>query len=468
MLTRRSLLGSSAVLAAGCSTVGTPVSPSPPSAPQESELNVAAYTRYIHLAGPFGEGALYERPQDKYRQAAATLAKDKENPYGPTRGGYQLALRFVDEFFPSRNQTVSREEGATAEEAASDGAGTAFDEEVALDDFAGVLDDLDADLVTVWPGEARWLGKHGLLLPLDRFSGAEESALNREFYSTVLNEFRRDGALYALPIGATPLMLYYDEKHFAAQGVPPVDVSWDWDDLAKNAAKLTTHRQDGAVARWGLVAHGELVWWALWQNEASLVDLDSLQCRLQEPAAVEALQFVHDLIHKHRVSPVASPRELRDLIWRTPPAMLYNYPPWIRNQTGYRMAALPRGKVHAVPVRAGFGLGIAARTQKTEAAYTALRGFTHAMQDQVVVPASRAAVARLEEIRPDLSTEEVVAVQHSLEHGRGWPHERLQLYAMFNMVAGLGRGDNVATVVNEACSLVHEYKETGKLPLPGD
>ena len=468
MLTRRSLLGSSAVLAAGCSTVGTPVSTSPPSAPQETELNVAAYTRYIHLAGPFGEGAFYERPQDKYRQAAATLAKDKENPYGPTRGGYQLALRFVEEFFPSRNQTVTREEGATAEEAASDGAGAAYDEEVALDDFAGVLDDLDADLVTVWPGEARWLGKHGLLLPLDRFSGAEESALNREFYSTVLNEFRRDGALYALPIGATPLMLYYDEKHFAAQGVPPVDVSWDWDDLAKNAAKLTTHRQDGAVARWGLVAHGELVWWALWQNEASLVDLDSLQCRLQEPAAVEALQFVHDLIHKHRVSPVASPRELRDLIWRTPPAMLYNYPPWIRNQTGYRMAALPRGKVHAVPVRAGFGLGIAARTQNTEAAYTALRGFTRAMQAQVAVPSSRAAVAQLSETRKDLRPEEVAAVQHAMEHGREWPQQGLPLQLMYELTENLGRGEDVATVVNKACTTVNDFRQTGKLPTPWD
>ena len=65
--------------------------------------------------------------------------------------------------------------------------------------------------MTVWPHEARWWGENGLLLPLDRFSGAGESELNQEFFPTVLNQYRRDGALYALPVDAAPLMLYYDQ-----------------------------------------------------------------------------------------------------------------------------------------------------------------------------------------------------------------------------------------------------------------
>ena len=42
--------------------------------------------------------------------------------------------------------------------------------------------------------------------------------------------------------------------------------------------------------------------------------MDTRQCRLPEPAAVEALQFVHDLLHKHRVSPLAEMRDLWDYI----------------------------------------------------------------------------------------------------------------------------------------------------------
>ena len=152
------------------------------------------------------------------------------------------------------------------------------------------------------------------MLPLNRFSGAGESELNREFFPTVLNQYRRDGVLYALPVDAMPLMLYYDEEYFALKGVPmPDDANWDWDELVRNAVELTASKQDGTVARWGLIANASGVSWALWQNEATIVRcMDTRQCRLPEPAAVEALQFVHDLLHKHRVSPLAEMRDLWD------------------------------------------------------------------------------------------------------------------------------------------------------------
>lgn len=132
------------------------------------------------------------------------------------------------------------------------------------------------------------------------------------------------------------------------------------------------------------------------------------------------------------------------------------------------MAPLPRGKVHATPVRTAFGIGIAARTQKTEAAYAALRGFTRAMQHQVVVPSSRAGVAGLADIRKDLRPEEVAAVQHAMEHGREWPQRGLPLHVMYELTESLSRGDDVATVVNAACSTIDDYRQTGKLPRPWD
>ena len=81
-------------------------------------------------------------------------------------------------------------------------------------------------------------------------------------------------------------MLYYHERHFRDRGVPPVDATWDWDDLVNNAAKLTTYKQDDTVERWGLLAHDDHIWWALGQNGAEAVDPNTLSCRLQEPAAV--------------------------------------------------------------------------------------------------------------------------------------------------------------------------------------
>ena len=447
MLSRRSLLASTALFAAGCG----PLEPllSPPSAPQKTELNVVAYTRFITLLTLHDPGS----PRQQYKKAVAALEADREHPHGPTRGGYRLTLRFIEEFFPEAKWKAPPN--------------------TPLEKVTAVLDGLEADLVTVWPALAQWLGRHGLLLPLNRFIGADWETLNREFFPVALDRYWADGVLYALPVSAAPLMLYYDVEHFRAQGMaPPVGASWDWDDLVENAARLTTYGKDGTVQRWGLDTHSEGLWWALWQNGAELLDADTLGCRLQEPAASEALQFVHDLMHRHRVSPPVYLQELRDWLARTPPPMTYRHPPPFLLQGTYRMAALPRGKEtadfvkDAVPVHDGFGIGIAARTQKSEAAYTALQGFTRTMQDQVVIPAGREAVARLAETRTGLRPEEVVAVEQSLVHGRARPQAASQEFAMSNVVEALVRGEDVETVVNKACAVVQGHQQTGE-PGPG-
>ena len=168
MLSRRSLLAGSAALAAGCGRAKPPVS-------QPVQLNVAAYlglvTIELRRAGCY-EGA--------YQDVMAALEQDPDNPFGPNRGRYQLKLRYADEFFP----------GTTWE--------TPPDE--ALDAIAALLEELKADLVTVWPELAQWLGRRGLLLPVNQFGGAGDKSLEREYFPVALDRYRADGALYALPV----------------------------------------------------------------------------------------------------------------------------------------------------------------------------------------------------------------------------------------------------------------------------
>ncbi|MYB76482.1 MAG: extracellular solute-binding protein [Chloroflexi bacterium] len=437
-LSRRSMLASTAALAAGCSFAEPPLDA--PSVPQAVALNVAAPS-YGSLGNPL---LTEERSEDTYRRGLTTLESNRESPYGPTRGGYSLALQFYEELYPHNVEPITTEEARTA----------------ALDTVEALL----ADLVILASHDATRLGPEGLLLPLDRFSGPAGAELKREFFPSVLDQFRRDGALYALPIGARPLMLYYDEDHFKLHGVPPVDASWDWDDLLESAVRLTTREVDGTVARWGLIAHLHDPWWALWQNRAEAVDPVTLQCRLQEPAAVEALQFVHDLIHKYRVSPPVPLRDLFELILgqRSLPAMLYSHDALLHS--GFRTAALPRGRARAVPVRGHFGIGIAARTTHTEAAYTALRGLAQSLQEEAAVPASRAAVARLEEIRTDLRPEEVAALQLSLEHGRAEPLPAPPLGTYWEGLLSFEDGDDVTTMVNRACDYLRTHQQQSASP----
>ena len=424
MLTRRSLLATSAALAMGCGRAKPPVS-------TPVQLNVAAYIGFatVRRWGACDAGA--------YEGVVGTLKRDTESPFGPTRSGYRLELKFLKEYFPDSDiHTPS---------------------DVALDRVAALLDDLDVDLVTVWPELAQWLGQRGLLLPLNRLRGFDGGALEREFFPVALDRFRAEGGLYALPVSAAPLMLNYHERHFRDQGVSPVDETWDWDDLAGNAARLTTRRQDGTVARWGLLAHDRDIWWALWQNGAEALDPDMLVCRLQEPAAAEALQFVHDLIHKHRVSPPAAGMELWEKFAGIEPAMSFDYSYLRRDPAHYRLAALPRGKAMAVPVADGFGVGIAARTPRTEAAFAALQGFVDAWQDEVLVPAKREAVSSDRGVHPSLLGTELTAVERSLENGRAVPNDLPSRVALNVAARSIAEGDDVASAVNRSCAAAEEY-----------
>ena len=439
MLSRRSLLAVSAALGAGCSSLVSPLSP--PSLPKVTELNWAVIGEFASLHDP--EGLLISN-EDVLLGGLAALAEDRENPYGPERGRFNIRLRYAERWPKQDSPPKDLEEW--------------------LAYFVGVLDAFSADLITVSPLLAKFLSEHDLVLPLDRFLGREKAGIEAEFFSSVLEPQRGPGGLYALPVAALPQMVVYDAAYFEKRGVSPVDRSWDWDVMVRNAERLTLRHENGEVARWGVITLGSLIdgiWWALWQNEANMVDPESLQCRLQEPASIEALQFFRDLIHSHHVSPPLD-RGHRHNLWSgvTPLfAMQYSTPALAPTTLDFRLAELPQGRARAVPVGVDLSIAIAARTEKAEAAYTALRGVVGAMQRFVRVPAERETLARLGEIRKRLRPEEVAAIQRSMEHGHKVPRFGVEHLAMGRIVWGLVRGDDVATVVNSACRLMDEQRD---------
>ena len=423
MLTRRALVASTAALAAGCGAFRS-------SSDLTSEPDAAALTWYTFWFTGLRDGSDYFSPQMTLPKIVAALEEDLENPNGAARGRYTLSPRFMGpEDYPEPlplNQ----------------------------DEFAEWIGGIDTDLLSINPNMADDLGKRGVILPLDQFIAADDPALTEEFYPYVLNQFRGEGNIYALPIDADPLLLFYDTAYFSAQGIPPPDESWHWDDLVENAVKLTQRDDDGTVTRWGLMPHPFEFWWALWQNEAEVIDPVTGRCRLQEPAAIEALRFCHDLFHTDRVAPPVGGREMWDFYDLPPdaiPAMFYSQITRTHFHD-YSLAELPRGRVRSVPVPADMGLAIHARSEQAEVAYTALKGLLHTMQGFVTVPAKIEAVARLGELRPDLLPAEVAAIQRSMEHGRAPTWDVRARYAMSHIVDGLVRGDEVATVVNAACS----------------
>jgi len=406
-----------------------------------TELTWAVFGEFPSLHDPNGQLTSNE---SVLQGGLAALAEDKENPYGPERGRFKIKLHYAERW-PEADSRLD-------------------DLADWLEYFVEVLKSFSPDLLTVSPVVANFLFEHGFILPLDRFTGKEKTRIESEFYSSVLEPQRGPGGLYALPVAAMPQMVAYDAAYFDKKGVPPVDGSWDWDVLVQNAERLTLRQENGEVARWGVVTLGEVIdgiWWALWQNEANVVDPASLQCRLQQPASLEALQFFRDLIHTHQVSPAVDSGHRHNLWSGVTPlfAMQYSTPALAPTTLDFRLAELPRGKVRAAPVGVDLSIAIAARTEKAEAAYTALRGIVGAMQRFVHVPAERESLARLGETRKRLRPEEVSAIQRSMEHGRNTPRFGVAHLAMSRVVWGLVHGESVATVVNAACAYMDEERE---------
>ena len=424
MLSRRTLLASTAALAAACGPFE-----SASFLPGRSEP-VALTWHTWPFAGLLDADDFLAGVKGKLEKIVAALAEDTENPDGPARAGYTLTPRLIERGDypdpPPRNQ----------------------------DEFADWIGGIETDLISIAPTMAHNLGERGVLLPLDRLIAADGPSLTEAFYPYVLEQFRAHGSLYALPMDADPQMLTYDPAHFAERGVPPPDETWDWDALVENALKLTQRGADGAVTRWGLMPHVNGFWWALWQNEAALLDPTTLRCRLQEPAATEALRFCRDLLHTHRVAPLLASSDVFTAYSMPPgtrPALFYRQ---LSQVMGFneRWAELPQGKVRSVPVRAGMGLAIHAQTKHTETAYAALKGLVATMQRFVAAPAQIEAVARLGDFKPSLPPEQVTAVQRSMAHGRPLQYDRRSWTAMNAIVDSLVQGDEVAAAANKACS----------------
>ncbi len=263
MLTRRSLLAGTVALVAGCSTLESTFTP--PNVPEETALDWAVLGGFVSLFDPENQLLSDDRVLQRGLDA---LAEDVENPYGPQRGRYSLTLRY-SRHWPERDPPPN-----SADEI--------------LDIAKEWLDGFSADLVALPPFIARWLGENGLVLPLERFMGADGTKVEAEFVPSSLEQSRGHGGLYALPVSALPLMVSYDAAYFKRMGAPPPDGSWRWDDLVSHAERLTQRDEEGEVTRWGMVAYepfGSGLWWALWQNEAAIVDPETLRCLLHEPAA---------------------------------------------------------------------------------------------------------------------------------------------------------------------------------------
>lgn len=135
----------------------------------------------------------------------------------------------------------------------------------------------------------------------------QQQANIADFSPNILDICKYQGKLYSLPRYTSVYALFYNKTLFdeAGQPYPGSGPSWTWDDYLKAAQALTKDTNgDGKPDQWGCIIDfwGARMYPWLWQNGGSLMNADRSKCVLDSPAAIEAVQFLHDLRYKYKVA----------------------------------------------------------------------------------------------------------------------------------------------------------------------
>jgi multiple sugar transport system substrate-binding protein len=148
----------------------------------------------------------------------------------------------------------------------------------------------------------------GLLEPLDRWVPKE---VQRDYWRPALEEMTWDGKLYAVGLETNAHLLYYNTALFKNAGISKPPTSWE--ELVSIGQKLTQDfNGDGKIDQFGLsipLGRNEYVMWILsafiWANKGDIISPDGTRAVCNEPKAVEAVQFLSDLVNKYKIVPKA-------------------------------------------------------------------------------------------------------------------------------------------------------------------
>lgn len=124
------------------------------------------------------------------------------------------------------------------------------------------------------------------------------------FAESLYKPYVRDDKLFAVPIFFDTIAVAYNKQMLADAGYPdgpPAD--WTWEDLREIAGKLTKDGVHGMVVNASGQSHSMDY---ILQNGGALFSEDGLTSTLDSDAAVEAVQFMLDLMYKDKVTPTQS------------------------------------------------------------------------------------------------------------------------------------------------------------------
>jgi ABC-type glycerol-3-phosphate transport system substrate-binding protein len=154
------------------------------------------------------------------------------------------------------------------------------------------------------------------LVDLGPYLDASDAVSVDDFPEAVLELCKYDGKIWALPLFAETLMMYYNKDLMEEAGFDPESPPEDWDELLKMAEAIVKRDADGNLE----VAGCEINGWSApllflpmidsWGG--SLLNEDMTKATFNGPAGQEFLQLMVDFLNKYKVDDLGWGTEFED------------------------------------------------------------------------------------------------------------------------------------------------------------
>ncbi len=153
--------------------------------------------------------------------------------------------------------------------------------------------------------------KDDLLLDLKPYIDADDYDLS-QFPDLAIEAYTHEGGIYGLPDNVASIGIYYNQDMFEEAGAMLPTAQWDdegWtvDDFFNSCEALTKTDANGKTTQWACDVTGWDKVWQTWVRifGGQLVDdpFFPTECTLNEPGAVEGLQFYSDLRWEYGFAP---------------------------------------------------------------------------------------------------------------------------------------------------------------------
>jgi multiple sugar transport system substrate-binding protein len=151
------------------------------------------------------------------------------------------------------------------------------------------------------------LGAKNILRPLDELidGDREAKAIINDTHPLLLEMLQWEGKQLEIPFSWNNMVMYYSTRIFEEKGLPPPKKDWTWDDFLKTCLTIANVRGTAddvyAYSFWGSGMFGMCAWYFV--NDTSPLTDDWRNSNMLDPKVEETLQFLADLILKHKVSP---------------------------------------------------------------------------------------------------------------------------------------------------------------------